>query len=98
MAGEGGEPSASTAGLDIGAVPGSPVLSPVDGKVTAIKQYKILGRYNDVEIDIRLAGDPSLLLIIAHIDKPKVQIGDVVQRGVSAWGRCAASPARWTRR
>ena len=75
------------------------MLSPVDGKVTAIKRYKILGRYNDVEIDIRLAGDPSLLLIITHIAKPKVQIGDVVQRGVDHAGRrCAASPARWTSR
>ena len=34
MDGEGGEQSSSTAGLDVGAVPGSPVLSPVDGKVT----------------------------------------------------------------
>ena len=31
---------------------------PVDGKVTAIKKYSILGRYNDVEIDIRLAARP----------------------------------------
>jgi hypothetical protein len=86
MSGEGGEASSSTAGLDIGAVPGSPVLSPVDGKVTAIKQYKVLGRYSDVEIDVRLARDPSLLLIITHIEKPKVQIGDVLQRGTTALG------------
>jgi murein DD-endopeptidase MepM/ murein hydrolase activator NlpD len=86
MGGEGGEPSDSSAGLDIGAVPGSPVLSPVDGKVTAVKQYKILGRYNDVEIDVRLADDPSLLLIITHIAKPKVQIGDVVHPGTSTLG------------
>jgi murein DD-endopeptidase MepM/ murein hydrolase activator NlpD len=86
MGGEGGEASSSTAGLDIGAVPGSPVLSPVDGKVTAVKSYEILGRFRDVEIDIRLASDPSLLLVVTHIDKPKVQIGDVVQRGVTPLG------------
>ena len=80
MGGEGVEQSASTAGLDVGAVPGSPVLCPVDGKVTAIKRYSILGRYSDVEIDVRLAGDPSLLLVITHIARPKVQIGDVVHR------------------
>jgi hypothetical protein len=93
MGGEGGEQSPSTAGLDVGAVPGSPVLSPVDGKVTAIKPYKILGRYGDVEIDIRLAGDPSLLLIVSHIAKPKVEIGDVVQRGVTPLGEVRAFPA-----
>jgi hypothetical protein len=86
MGGEGGEPSSSTAGMDVGAVPGSPVVSPVDGKVTAIKQYKVLGRYGDVELDVRLASDPSLLMIITHLAKPKVQIGDVVQRGVTSLG------------
>jgi len=84
--GEGVEQSSSTGGLDVGAVPGSPVLCPVDGKVTAIKRYSILGRYQDTEIDVRLAGDPSLLLVITHIAKPKVQIGDVVQRGVTTLG------------
>jgi hypothetical protein len=86
MGGEGGEASSPTAGLDIGAVPGSTVVCPVDGKVTAIKPYPILGRYHDVEIDVRLASDPSLLLVITHIAKPKVQIGDVVQRGVTTLG------------
>jgi hypothetical protein len=86
MGGEGGEESSSTAGLDVGAVPGSPVVSSVDGKVTAIKHYKILGRFADVEVDIRLASDPSLLLVVTHIADPKVRIGDVVQRGVTALG------------
>jgi hypothetical protein len=86
MGGDGGEASSSTAGLDVGAVPGSPLVCPVDGKVTAIKPYKILGRYNDVEIDVRLAADPSLLLVITHVAKPRVQIGDVVQAGVTALG------------
>lgn len=86
MGGEGGEPSSSTAGLDVGAVPGSPVMSPVDGKVTAIKPYQILGRYADFEIDLRLASDPSLLLVVTHVAKPKVEIGDVVQGGVTSLG------------
>jgi murein DD-endopeptidase MepM/ murein hydrolase activator NlpD len=86
MGGEGGEPSSSTGGLDVGAVPGSPVLAPVDGKVTAIKRYKILGRFVDSEMDIRLASDPSLLLLVTHLAKPRVEIGDVVQAGVSTLG------------
>ena len=86
MGGEGVEQSSSTGGLDVGAVPGSPVLCPVDGKVTAIKRYSILGRYQDTEIDVRLAGDPSLLLVITHIAEPRVQIGDVVHRGTTTLG------------
>jgi hypothetical protein len=93
MSGEGGEASPSTAGLDVGAVPGSPLVSPVDGKVTAIKKYKILGRYDDVEVDIQLAGDPSLLLLISHVAEPKVEIGQVVQHGETSLGVVRAFPA-----
>jgi hypothetical protein len=93
MGGDGGEQSPSTAGLDVGAVPGSPVVCPVDGRITAIKHYSILGRYDDVEIDVRLASDPSLLLLITHIAKPKVQIGDVAQRGVTTLGVARELPA-----
>jgi len=96
MGGQGGEQSPSTAGLDVGAVPGSPVVAPVDGKVIAVKvysgDYKILGQYPDVEIDIRLAGDPSLLMVVTHIARPKVQIGDVVQGGVTTLGEVRGVP------
>jgi hypothetical protein len=92
MGGDGGEQSPSTSGLDVGAVPGSPVVSPVDGQVTAIKKYSILGRYDDIEIDIRLAGDPSLLLVVTHITEPKVEIGDVVQRGTTTLGTVRGFP------
>ena len=97
MAGDGGEQSSSTAGLDVGAVPGSQVVSPVDGKVTAITpftgQYKVLGKYPDVEVDITFAADPSLLLVVTHLAHVKVQIGDVVQAGVTPLGEVRAVPA-----
>ena len=92
----------STAGLDVGAVPGSTVVSPVDGKVVAIKTYSILGRYADIEIDIQLAGDPSLLLLVTHIVNPRSQVGDAgrgaarprsgVVRGFPASARPGAQP------
>jgi len=93
MDGDGGNDSPATAGMDVGAVPGSHVLSPVDGKVTGIKQYSVLGRYRDYEIDITLAADPSLLLIITHVATPKVDIGDVVQRGTTVLGSVRGFPA-----
>jgi hypothetical protein len=92
MDGAGGERSSSTAGLDVGAVPGSAIVSPVDGKVTAIKQYSILGRYPDVEVHIQLARDPSLLLVLTHITRPKVEIGDVVARGETVLGAVRGFP------
>lgn len=93
MGGDGGEESPSTAGLDVGAVPGSPVLCPVDGRVSAIKEYRVLGRYRDWEIDIVLAADPSLLLVVTHLANPKVDIGDVVRRGTTALGSVRGFPA-----
>ncbi len=93
MDGTGVEQSSPSSGLDVGAVPGSPVLSPVDGKVTAIKEYSILGRHDDVEIDIQLAGDSSLLLVVTHVAEPKVEIGEVVQRGTSTLGAVRGFPA-----
>jgi hypothetical protein len=93
MDGTGLQSSPPTSGLDVGAVPGSAVVSPVDGKVTGIKPYRILGRYPDVEIDIQLAGDPSLLLVVTHIADPQVALGDTVARGESILGEVRGMPA-----
>ncbi len=69
MGGDASDASSRTAGLDVGAVPGAFVYSPVDGRVIAVTAYKLLGRYDDTEIDLQLADDPSLLLIITHVDQ-----------------------------
>ena len=45
MAGDSSDSSSRTAGLDVGAVPGAYIYSPVDGRVIAVTQYKLLGRY-----------------------------------------------------
>lgn len=92
MDGSGRAESSPTAGLDVGAVPGSPVVSPVDGKVIAVKEHSVLGRYRDVEIDIALAADPSLLLIVTHIAKPGVEMGEVVSRGATVLGAVRGFP------
>ena len=73
-------------------MPGSAVVSPADGKVTAIKQYSILGRYPDVEMRIQLAHDSSLLLVLTHLTRPQVEIGDVVARGDTVLGSVRGFP------
>jgi murein DD-endopeptidase MepM/ murein hydrolase activator NlpD len=93
MEGDGDDVSSSTSGLDIGAVPGSPVTSPVSGKVIAVKKYSILGRYDDVEVDLQVADDPSLVLMITHLAKPRVEIGDTVRAGNSTLGVVRGFPA-----
>ncbi len=92
MGGNGADRSASTAGLDVGAQPASFVFSPIDGHVTSVKDYRLLGRYTDTEVDIQFADDPSLLLVVTHIEKPAVKIGDEVAAGQTLLGRVRAYP------
>jgi murein DD-endopeptidase MepM/ murein hydrolase activator NlpD len=86
MEGDGGDVSAPTAGVDVGAVPGSTVTSPVSGRVISVKNYSILGRYADVEVDVQLAEDPSLVLMVTHLAKIQVEIGDTISAGDTALG------------
>ena len=86
MDGTGEQTSPATSGLDVGAVPGSPVVSPADGKVVGIKPYSILGRYPDVEVSIQLARDPSLLLMVTHVAEVQVSLGDTVAAGDTQLG------------
>jgi hypothetical protein len=93
MAGDGSDGSSSTSGLDVGAVPGEFVYSPVDGRVTAVKPYRLLGRYSDCEIDIQLSDDPSLLFVVTHVARPRVKIGEDVRAGQALLGRLRSFPA-----
>jgi hypothetical protein len=90
IAGEGGDASAATAGLSVGAAPGSSIVSPVDGVVTSVKEYDLLGRHPDVQVDIRLAADPTLLLVLTHVDKVRVQPGEQLVAGETPIGEVRA--------
>jgi murein DD-endopeptidase MepM/ murein hydrolase activator NlpD len=87
----GGSPP--TGGLDVGTVPGAFVYAPVDGQVEAVKDYRLLGRYDDTEVQIRLSDEPSLLLLITHVAKASVHIGDQVKAGETPLGVVRQFPA-----
>jgi hypothetical protein len=92
MPGDRSDGSSSTSGLDVGAVPGVFVCTPVSGHVTAVKPYDLLGRYTDCEVDIQLSDDPSLLLVVTHLKGPRVKIGDDVRAGQTVLGRLRGFP------
>jgi len=87
--GDEGEPTSSVL---IGAPPGSPVTSPVSGIVTAVKQYKLYGKYDDVQIDIRPEEMSSVTLTLLFIDEPAVTIGEVVTAGKTQLGKVRECP------
>jgi hypothetical protein len=89
LSGEGG---AATSSVLIGAPAGSPVTAPVSGVVTGVKQYKLYGKYDDVQIDIRpeeLSGDTVSLMLMSD---PVVSIGEVVTAGKTLLGKVRECP------
>ncbi len=90
LGGEGREPTSSVL---VGAQPGSPVTSPVSGIVTAVKTYKLYGKYNDVQIDIRLEEMSGTTISLLFIDEPVVSIGEVITAGKTQLGKVRECPA-----
>lgn len=69
--------------VDIGALPGTPILAPVSGIVIEVKPYELYGKHEDVEIRIRPDGWPDLDLVMIHLTDPTVCVGDTVIGGLT---------------
>lgn len=81
-----GEGGPATSSVLIGAPAGTPITAPVSGVVTGVKEYKLYGKYDDVQIDIRpeeLSGDTISLIFVSD---PVVTIGEVVSAGKTQLG------------
>jgi len=88
---EGAEGSPTSSVL-VGAQPGSPVTSPVSGIVTAIKEYKLYGKYDDVQIDIRPEKTSGITISLLFISDPVISIGEVVSAGKTQLGKVRECP------
>jgi len=76
--------------LDVGAVAGTDVYSPVDGTVVAIRDHVISGRVVGAEIELRPASAPSLVVAIENVRAdPALRIGANVAAGSSKLGTVA---------
>ena len=69
-----------------------PVTAPVSGTVTAVKEYKLYGKYDDVQIDIRPEEMSGITVSILFIDDPVVSIGEVVTAGKTQLGKVRECP------
>jgi murein DD-endopeptidase MepM/ murein hydrolase activator NlpD len=87
--GKGGSPTNSVL---VGAPAGSPVTAPVSGVVTGVKEYKLYGKYDDVQIDIRPEELSSDTLSLMFVSDPVVSIGEVVTAGKTQLGKVRESP------
>src|SRR5665811_2147204 len=73
-------------------VPFAPAGDRLGGGSLGQKLADIFAGYSDVEMNIRLAHDPSLLLVLTHLTRPTVAIGDVVARGETVLGAVRGFP------
>jgi hypothetical protein len=73
--------------LDVGAVSGTDVYSPVDGTVVAIRDQVVSGKVVGSEIELRPASAPSLVLSIQNVrSDPALSVGANVAAGSSKLG------------
>ncbi len=71
---------------DVGAKPGSAVMSPVTGTVVKIKSYKLYGKWADYEMHITPDGFDNIDIVMIHIAEPTVKVGQRVDAGVTRVG------------
>ncbi|HEY5506736.1 MAG TPA: hypothetical protein VIK83_04510, partial [Coriobacteriia bacterium] len=73
----------SDTAVDCGAPPGTPVISPVTGTVMRIRPYKLYGRINDFEFNIKADAWNDVDVIVLHVTDPVVKEGDRLVAGVT---------------
>ena len=69
--------------IDIGAAAGTTVVSPVDGTVVLIRDYRLYDELDDIEIHIQPDGRPDLDVVLIHTYDPLVKAGDHLQAGIT---------------
>ena len=73
--------------LDVGAVAGTDVYSPVDGTVVAIRDHVVSGKVVGAEIELRPTSAPSLVVSIQTVrPDPALSVGANVAAGSSKLG------------
>ena len=87
-----GEGGGATGSILVGAAPGCPVTAPISGTVTAVKQYKLYGKYDDVQVDIRPDEMSGITISMLFVEEPAVSIGEVVTAGKTQLGKVRACP------
>lgn len=75
--------------IDIAVKAGTPILSPVDGVVTAVLPYSLYNKYPDYRIEIAPAGHPELQLTVLHVSGPLVNVGDTLVAGQTPFAQQA---------
>ncbi len=73
--------------LDVGAVAGTDVYSPVDGTIVAIRDHVVSGKVVGAEIELRPTAAPSLVVSVQNVrPDPSLTVGANIAAGSSKLG------------
>jgi murein DD-endopeptidase MepM/ murein hydrolase activator NlpD len=89
LEGGAGEPTSSVL---VGAAAGSPIYAPISGVVTRVHPYKLFGKYDDVQIDIRPEKMGGFTVSLLFVSDPAVSIGEIVTAGKTVLGAVRQCP------
>lgn len=87
-----GEGASPTNSVLIGAPVGTAITAPVSGIVTGVKEYKLYGKYDDVQIEIKPEELSGTTVALMFISDPVVSIGAVVSAGKTQLGKVRECP------
>jgi len=89
-----GRPTAATSAADVVLPASTRVRAPVSGRVVQAKPYRLYGTYHDWRVEIAVAGDPEVHVVMIHLIGVRVRRGDDVSATLSVIGRPRALPFR----
>jgi hypothetical protein len=83
-------PGSPTGSVDVGAVAGTGVYSPVDGRVVSIRPYVINGHAWGSMLQIQPSSAPALLVTVMNAQRaPSIQVGTIVSAAATRLGSVA---------
>jgi len=82
----------ATSAADIVVPLGDSVVAPVTGTVAAVTEYPLYGRIRDWRVEIVPQGRPDLTVVLIHLLRPAVEVGDLVTMGDTAIGAARLLP------
>jgi hypothetical protein len=84
----------ATSAVDIVVARGQQVYVPVSGTVVEIKPYRLYGTYRDLRVAIRPTDAPTLQVVMIHLEKVSLEVGDTVVASVTPLGIARVFPFR----
>lgn len=73
--------TAPTTAMDVVVPPDRPIVSPLDGTVTAVEDYLLYDRHGDVRVVVSPHADDTVQAVILHLEDVLVAVGDEVRAG-----------------